>query len=149
MTSSATGSAIYTEHWLVFLNTQATVNQFDVADEIDILWQLVQISSDANGNLVQDGAATYNWDGRNRLRSIVTLAGQITNFVYDFAGNLIQQADSGAALNLTKTFVQDMFTNIAYESASDGTSYDVLSAPSMDSHMAIIESGAGLSMGPS
>jgi RHS repeat-associated protein len=119
--------------------TQPITSQFDVSDELTA-FGAVPNSYDANGNLVQDGTATYNWDGRNRLKSIVTAAGQTTNFTYDFAGNLIQQADSGAALNLTKTFVLDDLTNIAFEAASDGNSYDVLSGQSIDSHMAIIRS---------
>src|SRR6202011_6006525 len=80
------------------------------------------------------------WDSRNRLKSIVTGAGQTTNFTYDFSGNLIAQADSGPTLNLTKYFVMDDLTNVAYETASDGTSYSVLSGRSIDAHLGVIQS---------
>jgi RHS repeat-associated protein len=120
--------------------TQSTVNQFGNANEL-ILFGSLPNSYDANGNLVQDGTATYTWDGRNRLKSIVNTAGQTTAFTYDFAGNLIQQADSGASLTLTRAFLLDSLTNIVYESASDGSSYDVLSGQSLDSHMAIVQPG--------
>ena len=122
------------------LITQPTTNQFNVAN------QLVQFGSitdayDSNGNLVQEGNTTaYTWDARNRLKSIVTVAGQTTNFTYDYAGNLIQQADSGASLNLTKSFVLDNSTNVAYEVASNGTSYSVLAGRSLDSHLAVVQS---------
>jgi RHS repeat-associated protein len=121
------------------LVTQPVANQFDNADELTVLGGAPN-SYDANGNLVHDAAATYLWDGRNRLKSIVTGAGQTTTFTYDFAGNLIQQADTGTSINLTKAFVLDSLTNVAFETADDGSSYDVLSGRSTDSHLAIIQS---------
>jgi RHS repeat-associated protein len=98
--------------------------------------------------LIQESNTTaYTWDARNRLKSIVTSAGQTTNFTYDYAGNLIQQADSGTSLNLTKSFVLDNATNVAYEAASDGTWYSVLSGRSIDSHLAIVQSGGQVQYG--
>jgi RHS repeat-associated protein len=70
----------------------------------------------------------------------MTSAGQTTNFTYDYTGIMIGQADSGTSLNLTKSFVMDSLTNVAYEAASDGTSYSVLSGRSIDSHLAIAQS---------
>ncbi len=128
------------------LVTQPTMNQFDNANELTLFGPTPNVY-DANGNLVQDGTAKYTWDGRNRLKSIVTTAGQTTNLTYDFAVNLIQQADSGTNLNLTKTFVLDDLTNIAFESASDGTSYDLLSGQSLDTHLAILQSGGQVQYG--
>jgi RHS repeat-associated protein len=121
------------------LLTQPTTNQYNVGNQLT-LFGPVPDSYDANGNLVQEGTTTaYMWDSRNRLKSIVTAAGQTTNFTYDFAGDLIAQSDSGTSLNLTKYFVLDDITNMVYESASDGTSYSVLSGRSIDSHLAIIQ----------
>ena len=128
------------------LVTQPVANQFDNADELTVSGGAPN-SYDANGNLVQDATATYSWDGRNRLKSIVTVAGQTTNFTYDFASNLIQQADTGTSLNLTKAFVLDRITNVAFETANDGSSFDVLSGQSIDSHMAIIQSGGQVRYG--
>ena len=126
--------------------TRPTANQFDNANELTLFGSTPN-SYDANGNLVADGTATYTWDGRNRLKSIVTTAGQATNFSYDFAGNLIQQADSGTGLNLTKAFVLDTLTNVVFESASDGSSYDTLSGDSIDSHLAIVAAGGQVQYG--
>jgi RHS repeat-associated protein len=99
---------------------------------------------DANGILVSaagaGGTATYTWDSRNRLKSIAAPNGQTTSFTYDFAGNLIRQTDSGSILNLTRSFVLDELTNVAFESETDGTSYSVLSGQSIDSHLAIAQS---------
>jgi RHS repeat-associated protein len=122
------------------LVTQPTANLYNANNQLT-LFGSVPDSYDANGNLVREGTTTaYTWDGRNRLKSIITAAGQTTNFSYDFAGNLIAQADSGSSLNLTKSFVLDNVTNVAYESASDGTSYSVVSGRSIDSHFAIAQS---------
>jgi len=129
------------------LITQPTSNQFNVANQLT-LFGSVPNQYDANGNLVQEGnSAAYTWDSRNRLKSIVTAAGQNTSFTYDFAGNLIQQADSGTALNLTKSFVLDNLTNVAYQTASDGTSYSVLAGRLIDSHLAIVQSNGQVQYG--
>ncbi len=129
------------------LISQPTTNQFNVNNQLTQFGS-VPDSYDANGNLVQEGSgATYTWDGRNRLKSIVSAAGQTTNFTYDFAGNMVRQADSGTSLNLTKTFVLDALTNVAYESASDGTSYSVLSGRTIDSHLAIAQSTGQIQYG--
>jgi RHS repeat-associated protein len=129
------------------LITQPTVNQFNFANQL-IQFGTVQNSYDANGNLIQEGnTASYAWDARNRLKSIMTAAGQTTTFTYDFAGNLIAQADSGTSLNLAKSFVLDNLTNVAYQTASDGTSYSVLSGRSIDSHLAIAQSNGQVQYG--
>ena len=129
------------------LITQPTVNQVDVANQL-IQFGTFPNSYDANGNLAQESNTTaYTWDARNRLKSIVTSAGQTTNFTYDYRGNLIQQADSGTSLNLTKAFVLDNSTNVAYQAASDGTSYSVLSGRAIDSHLAIVQSGGQVQYG--
>jgi RHS repeat-associated protein len=108
-------------------------------------------SFDADGNLTStttpSGITTYTWDSRSRLTSIVTSAGQTTTFTYDFGGNLITQIDSGLSVNLTRTLVLDDLTNIAYESASDGTSYSVLSGQAIDSHLATIQSNGQIQYG--
>ncbi len=129
------------------LITQPVANQFNAANQLTLVGS-VPDTYDANGNLVQEGATTtYTWDGRNRLKSITTAAGQTTNFTYDFAGNMIQQADSGTTLNFTKTFVLDDLTDVAYEEASDGTSYSVLAGRGIDSHLAIAESNGQVQYG--
>lgn len=85
------------------LNTPPVTSQFDAANRLVRFGSMLN-SYDANGNLIQEGTTIYTWDSRNRLKSVVTAAGQRTNFAYDFAGNLIAQADSGPSLNLTKYF---------------------------------------------
>lgn len=122
------------------LVTPITTNQFDNANRLTLFGSVAN-SYDVNGNLAQEGnAVAYTWDARNRLKSIRTAAGQTTMFTYDPAGNLIQQADTGPIANLTKTFVFDDLTNIAYEVASDGSFYSVLSGRSIDSHFAVASS---------
>jgi RHS repeat-associated protein len=122
------------------LGTVATTNAFDAANQLT-QFGATSNTFDLNGNLARQGtAATYTWDGRNRLKSIVTPAGQTTNFTYDFAGNLLSQADTGTSLNLTKLFVLDDLTDVAYETASDGTSYSVLAGRAIDSHLSVSQS---------
>jgi RHS repeat-associated protein len=97
---------------------------------------------DDNGNLISEsspaGTTSYSWDSRNRLKSIFAANGQTTSFTYDFSGNLISQAESGPALNLTRTFVVDEFTNVVLESASTGDRFSVLTGQSVDSHLATV-----------
>jgi RHS repeat-associated protein len=122
------------------LITLSTTNQYDVANKL-IQFGSVPDSYDDNGNLIQEGTTNaYTWDSRNRLKSIVAATGQTTTFTYDFAHNLIGQADNGTSLNLKKYFVLDTLTNVAYGSRSDGTAFSVLSGRSIDSHLAIYQS---------
>jgi RHS repeat-associated protein len=121
------------------LVTQPTVNQYNTANRLTLFSGSPNLY-DANGNLIQDGTATYTWDARNRLKSI-NAGGQTTNFLYDFGRNLIQEIDTGATVNLTTSFVLDSLTNVAFESDSDGSSYDVLTGRSIDSHLAIVQPG--------
>ncbi len=129
------------------LITSAVGNVFNADNQLTQAGAVVN-TFDANGNLAQQGTAPiYAWDGRNRLKSIIVSTGQTTNFTYDFAGNLITQSDSGSSLNLTKSFVLDDLTNIAFETASDGTSYSVLSGQSIDSHLAVAVSAGQVQYG--
>ena len=129
------------------LATPATTNTFNAANQLTQSGAVTN-TFDGNGNLAQEaGTATYSWDGRGRLTSIVTSTGQTTNLTYDFAGNLLAQADSGPSANLTKTFVLDDLTNVAYEAASDGSSYSVLAGRGIDSHLAISQSNGQVQYG--
>ena len=82
------------------------------------------------------GTTTYGWDSRNRLGSITTPEGQTTTFAYDFAGNLIRQEDSGPTLNLSKNYVLDDLTNVAFQWNSDSTQFSMLSGRSIDHQIA-------------
>ena len=107
-------------------------------------------SFDVNGNLISEvgpgGTTTYTWDSRNRLRSITTSTGQSTVLTYDFDGNLLRQADSGS-LNLTKTFVLDGLTNVALQTASDGTQLSILSGRGIDDHIAAVNQAGAAEYG--
>ncbi len=126
------------------LITPATANTFNAANQLTQFGTTAN-TFDGNGNLAREaGAATYAWDGRNRLKSITTAAGQVTNFTYGPDGELIQQSDSGPTLNLTKTFVLDDLTDVAFETASDGSSYSVIAGRSIDSHLGVVQSSGAL-----
>jgi RHS repeat-associated protein len=133
------------------LVTTAVSNAVYDADNEQNQFGTASSAFDANGDLTSTGTpttpTTYTWDSRGRLSAIVTSAGQTTRFMYDFAGNLMAQADSGTSTNLTKTFVLDDLTNVAYESAGDGTSYSVLSGQAIDSHFAIVQSDGQIQYG--
>jgi RHS repeat-associated protein len=130
------------------LITPATINTYNAANQLTSFGSASN-TYDANGNIAQDGAVSnaYTWDGRNRLKSITTISGQTTTFTYDFTGQLIQQADAGPMLNLTKNFILDNLTNVASETASDGSSYSTLVAKGMDSHLAVILSNGQVQYG--
>jgi len=116
-----------------------------VTSTVDDANRLVQrgttsFSYDANGNLRAEtapaGTTTYTWDARNRLRRIVTPNGQMTEFTYDFAGNLIRQADSGPLANTSRSYTLDVLTNVAFEQGSDGDHISILTAAEIDTHLA-------------
>ena len=123
------------------LITQAVTNTFDNANRL-LTNGSTSYSYDANGNLVSSsgpgGTSTYTWDSRDRLTSIAT-PGQTTSFIYDFYGNLISASDTGS-INLSRNFVLDDLTNIAYLSQSNGDNLSVLSGRLSDQHLAVIHS---------
>jgi len=131
------------------LITQPAANTFDNANRL-LTSSSTSYAYDANGNLTSatspTGATTYTWDSRNRLQSI-SAPGQTTTFTYDFAGNLISQADSGASLNLTKNFVLDGLTNVAYVSQDNGDNLSVLVGRSVDQHLAVVRPGGQVEYG--
>ncbi len=99
---------------------------------------------DANGNLVSStgpsGTTTYTWDARNRLQSISAANGQNSTFLYDFAGNLVSESQSGPVVNLTRNFVLDDRTNPASISQSNGDQLSVLTARLIDQDLAVVHS---------
>lgn len=95
---------------------------------------------DENGNLTTEtgpnGTTTYVWDPRNRLARLIQPNGKTSEFTYDFAGMMIRQADSGPGVNLTRSFTLDELTNVAFQQSSDGGQLSVLTAQSIDTHLA-------------
>ena len=133
------------------LTTQATPSTLYDADNEQLQFGPATNLYDANGNLtsstVSGTTTTYNWDSRNRLSSISVTGGQTTNFLYDPAGNLIQQKDNGPISNATQTFLLDSITNLAYVNRSDGDSYSVLAGRSIDDHLAVVRNSGVVEYG--
>ena len=50
---------------------------------------------------------------------------------------VIEQANTGSSPNLTQAFLLDDLTNVAFVNRSDGDEYSVLTAQSLDSHLAV------------
>jgi RHS repeat-associated protein len=130
--------------------TQAAAATYDDAN------RLIQRGStsyryDASGNVVsEDGPSattTYTWDSRNRLSSVAISNGQATQFQYDFRGNLIRNTGTGAQGSVTRAFVLDSMTNVAYEQSSDGIQRSVLAGRWFDSYLATVRSGGDVEFG--
>jgi YD repeat-containing protein len=72
---------------------------------------------------------TMTYDGENRLVTFCSDASctQRTQYIYDAAGNRVQQTDSNATASGTTTFVYDAFGNLAAEyggaTSAAGTQY--------------------------
>jgi len=137
------------------LYTTDVVEPPAVNNTFDAGGRLVQSGSstytyDDNGNLTSatdsTGTTTYTWDSRNRLQSVFAPNGQKTTLVYDFAGNLISQRDSGPTLNLTQSFVLDR-TNTAYIGRSNGDNLLVLAGRALDQHLAVVHTNGQVEYG--
>ena len=85
-----------------------------------------------------EGTTTYQWDSRNRLKSLVLPNDQTITFLYDFAGNLIQQSTIGSASTVTRNFIVDELTNVVHESNSKGEQFSILTGQRIDDHFAVI-----------
>jgi len=133
-TSAATGG-------IQSLTTAAVTNQFDANNRL-VHSSATAFSYDDAGNLLSaagpDGTTTYTWDARGQLQSIAAPAGQRTDLLYDFAGRLISQTDSGPVLNRVRNFVLDDLSNVALIEDSSGDQISVLEGRDVDQHLAII-----------
>jgi RHS repeat-associated protein len=128
----------------------AVTNGFDSAHRLTQNGTITYTFDD-NGNVASTtdttGTTTYDWDSRNRLQSITGPGGQKTTYLYDFAGSLISQTDSGPTLSLTQNFVLDDVTNVAYISRSNGDSLSVLAGRDLDTHLAVIHANGQVEYG--
>ena len=129
------------------LITQAVASSFDANSE---LLQAVSANTtakytyNADGEPVSktdsSGTTTYVWDGRGRLQSLTQPNGERSVFTYDFAGNLIAEADSGTSLTLTRQFLSDDLTNVAQILQNNGDNLTVLSGRDLDQDFAVLHS---------
>jgi len=64
---------------------------------------------DLNGNLVADGAKTYQWDAKNRLVKMVYSDSTSSEFAYDGLDRRVQivEKNSGGSVTTTRKFVWD------------------------------------------
>lgn len=129
---------------------QAASNTFDAAHRLTQNGT-TSYSYDDNGNVTSatdtTGTTSFAWDTRNRLQSITAPSGQKAMFLYDFAGNLISQTDSGPTLNLSQNFILDDLTNVAYVGRSNGDSLSVLAGRGIDTHLAVVHASGQVEYG--
>jgi len=84
---------------------------------------------DANGNLINDGVNTYQWDARNRLMGIS--GGTTATFNYDALGRRIQKTISTQSSALSTAFLYDG-NDIAAEIGGGAVVANYLRALSID-----------------
>lgn len=125
--------------------TQASTNTIDTNSNRMLTRGIVSYSYDDNGNRLTETdsnsgvTTTYHWDGRNRLKQISRSNGETIDFVYDYAGNLIQQSTIGTANDQAQRFVLDLFTNVVYQNSDAGENYSVLTGQGIDQHFAVLK----------
>ena len=92
---------------------------------------------DGNGNLMTEaeggGEVVYGWDSRNRLIDITSPDGSV-HLDYDWAGNLVQVANSSGSLT---SYIQDDRTNVALITTTADGSAVILSGRTLDTHFAV------------
>ena len=125
------------------LATQSALAQYD-ADNRLITRSASAFIYDEAGNLASEtaqlGTVSYTWDSRGRLASILSPGGQGTKFVYDFVGNMVEQRDLSSGTRL-QAFINDNLSNVAQYSSGSNVVTSVLTALSVDSHLAVLRNG--------
>ncbi len=123
------------------LTTKAATGSFDSANEMSSFGSQA-FTYDANGNrltqTVSGNVTTYTWDGRNRLQSITTPAGKVSQFTYDFNRNMTQQAVTGGT---TTSYLLDDLTNVAAIFGGTQGTLSLLTGRGIDAHYATVTSG--------
>ncbi len=101
-----------------------------------------QFTYDDNGNrltsVLPEGTTSYTWNARNQLSVIQKPNGERHQFHYDYAGNMIKHETLMGTATSTETYLLDMFTNVVFQSHSNGEQFSVLTAPGIDQHLALI-----------
>jgi RHS repeat-associated protein len=130
------------------LNTQGAASTVDTANELLSDGQTTY-AHDASGNRLTEaspaGNATYTWDSRNRLSSIVDAAGVRTAFKYDAWRNLIEIDRTSGGVTTSQKFVFDYLTNAVSLTDPAGLPVSVLTGTSLDSHFASVDSSGNAS----
>ncbi|KAF1005952.1 MAG: tRNA(Glu)-specific nuclease WapA [Luteibacter sp.] len=102
---------------------------FDLNNRIDV-FEGKHVSYDNNGNVVDDGSMSYEWDARQRLVAIHKGAETI-RYAYDSRGHRVSKNDNG------------VLTSYLYDGSNPvkivqgGVTMSVLNGLSMDEHFAI------------
>lgn len=131
------------------LITQAAAGTVDQANEL-LSNGLTTYTNDPNGNRLTEtsaaGTNSYQWDGRNRLSSIVDGSGNRTAFKYDFVRNLTQVDKTSGGITAQR-FVFDGLTNVASLTDASGLPVSVLTGTAIDSHIASADSAGNVTFG--
>ena len=123
------------------LQTEAAASLFDAANRL-LTAGATTYTHDENGNRTSEtgprGSITYDWDARNRLRSISGNGDRIT-LHYDFQDQLTGKVVEGPAPSSTQ-YLRNDITNVI-EIRTDGEQFYVLGGRSIDSHLGTIARG--------
>jgi hypothetical protein len=119
--------AAYTE--TIDGQTTAVTRTFDAANRLEISYSggvTTTYGYDDNGNLNDDGTRKYGYNQRNLLiTSTVYVSGTgyvpLADYVYDGAGNRLQQVDYSGATTTTITYTNDILGLSQVLEADDGT----------------------------
>ncbi len=96
---------------------------------------------DANGNLTSDAARTYEWDAADRLVRVMDGPTEIASFFYDGHGRRVQKTAGG----VTRTYLYDA-EDIVEEHLGTGEPFRYVHGPGIDQPLAVVQSGALLSL---
>ena len=132
------------------LITQATTATVDAVNELLTNGQTTY-TSDANGNRLTETTSgktiQYQWDGRNRLSSIIDSAGNVSSFKYDFMRNLIKIGQASGGATAPQAFVVDRMSNVVSLTTTLGSLISVLTGVGVDSHMATVDASNNILFG--
>lgn len=125
------------------LTTQAAVGGYDASNQLTSFGS-TNYSNDANGNRLTStspsGTASYTWDGRGRLTGVLTADAKTLSMLYDPLGNLIKYRVLSTGSDVTKTFVLDGYSNIAFQGSSDLTQqFSMVTGEGLDEYFAALD----------
>jgi RHS repeat-associated protein len=117
------GTAYCSSYDLVGNRTQVWINGSpQPARTYDAANQVVGVSYDAAGNLLQDGTRTLGYDALSRLTS-ATARGTTTSYRYNGDGVLARQTANGTTTSYTQDLVAPLSQVLEHSTGSTTTSY--------------------------
>jgi RHS repeat-associated protein len=130
------------------LQTPASTSTFDADNQITSGGALgATFTNDPDGNRLTEsspsGNTGFTWDARGRLIAVL-VGGVVTDFMYDYDGNLIQKLTVKTGGSTVEHYILDDLSNVVKQDKVDAGSVAILTGRRVDQTLAYVSGGTAV-----